>query len=140
MATRLRDLSITTKLGLGFGTVCLLLLAAIGLGLQTLHTSQATVSSMSDVVVPGVKYSGLVKYGVAQVRLDVTSMGLATDDGGPRERPDRDGGGRRGARRELEGVPRHVPRVHAGGPRLLPGGPRLVPATARARRHGRREG
>ncbi len=41
------------KLALGFGTVCLLLLAAIGLGLQTLHTSQATVSSMSDVVVPG---------------------------------------------------------------------------------------
>ncbi|GAB3461378.1 methyl-accepting chemotaxis protein [Kineococcus endophyticus] len=82
MAKRLRDLSITTKLGLGFGTVCLLLVAAVGLGLQTLHTSQATVSSMSDVVVPGVKYSGLVKYGVAQTRLDVTSMGLATDAAG----------------------------------------------------------
>jgi methyl-accepting chemotaxis protein len=82
MATRLRNLSISRKLALGFGTVCLLLVAAIGLGLQVLHSSQATVSSMSEVVVPGVKYSGLVKYGVAQTRLDLTSLGLATDAAG----------------------------------------------------------
>ncbi len=76
---KMRDLSITRKLVLGFGVVRLLLAAAIGLGLKTLNSSQSTVSAMSGVVVPGVKYSGLVKYSFAQSRLDLTAMALAVD-------------------------------------------------------------
>ena len=79
MRKRLGDLKIAGKLALGFGAVCLLLIAAVGLGVQTLHTSQSTIAAMSDVVVPGVQYSGTVKYAFAQTRLDLTSTALASD-------------------------------------------------------------
>ncbi|MEZ0491678.1 methyl-accepting chemotaxis protein [Kineococcus sp. TBRC 1896] len=79
MLNRLRDLKITTKLATGFGIVCLLLATVLGLGLVKLASSQATVTSLSQVVVPGVQSIGTVKYAFAQSRLDLTSAALTTD-------------------------------------------------------------
>ncbi len=76
--TRLRDLRVSRKLAAGFGVVCLLLAAAVGLGVKQLHTAQDTVSSMSDVVVPGVQSIGAVKYAFAQSRVDLVSAALAS--------------------------------------------------------------
>jgi methyl-accepting chemotaxis protein len=80
MLTRLRDLRISRKLAAGFGVVCLLLAAAVGLGVKQLHTAQDTVSTMSDVVVPGVQSIGSVKYAFAQSRVDLVSAALASGE------------------------------------------------------------
>ncbi|RYZ28660.1 MAG: methyl-accepting chemotaxis protein, partial [Propionibacteriaceae bacterium] len=79
---RLRDLNVATKLFAGFGVVCLLLAAVVGLSLNRLGTSQSTVEAMSDVVVPGVQSIGTVKYAFAQSRVDLASAALAGDAAG----------------------------------------------------------
>ncbi|MBC3762419.1 methyl-accepting chemotaxis protein [Quadrisphaera oryzae] len=75
----LRNLRIAHKLAAGFGVVCLLLAAAVGLGITQLRTSEATVSSMSGVVVPGVQSIGEVRRAFAQSQLDLASTALAAD-------------------------------------------------------------
>ncbi|TXR52968.1 methyl-accepting chemotaxis protein [Quadrisphaera setariae] len=75
----LRDLRIAHKLTAGFGVVCLLLAAAVALGITQLRTSQHTVWSMSAVVVPGVQSSGEVRRAFAQSRLDLAGTVLAAD-------------------------------------------------------------
>ncbi|WP_328295198.1 methyl-accepting chemotaxis protein [Kineococcus sp. NBC_00420] len=76
---KLRDLNIASKLFVGFGIVCLLLAAVAALGISRLHSSQDTVTAMSDVVVPGVQNIGTVKYAFAQSRADLASSALASD-------------------------------------------------------------
>ena len=75
----LRDLKVASKLFVGFGVVCLLLAAVAALGISRLSSSQATVTSLSNVVVPGVQSIGTVKYAFAQSRVDLASSALARD-------------------------------------------------------------
>ncbi|WP_106213912.1 methyl-accepting chemotaxis protein [Kineococcus rhizosphaerae] len=75
----LRDLTVTSKLFAGFGVVCLLLAGVVLLGVNRLGTSQATVSAMSSVVVPGVESIGEVKADFLASRLDLANAALTND-------------------------------------------------------------
>ncbi|WP_432575006.1 MCP four helix bundle domain-containing protein, partial [Kineococcus sp. SYSU DK005] len=85
MLTRLRDLNVAAKLFAGFGVVCLMLAAVVGLGINRLGFSQASLETVSNEGVASVQTIGSVKEIFSGGRIDLLKAGLAPDEAGTQD-------------------------------------------------------
>nr|WP_218886229.1 methyl-accepting chemotaxis protein [Kineococcus aurantiacus] len=76
----MRDLNVASKLFAGFGLVCLLLAVVVGLGSNRLLGSQASLREVAGTGLASVQDIGQVRAAFLQIRLDVTSAALTTND------------------------------------------------------------
>ncbi|WP_337060847.1 methyl-accepting chemotaxis protein [Kineococcus sp. G2] len=74
MISSLRDLRVATKLFAGFGVVCLLLAAIVGVGITKLGASQRTLASMADDGLASVKTIEQVQSAALQLRVDLANL------------------------------------------------------------------
>ncbi|WP_432544010.1 methyl-accepting chemotaxis protein [Kineococcus sp. SYSU DK002] len=78
--THLRDLRVASKLFAGFGVVCVLLAAIVGLGINRLGSSQANLSLMSTSGIASVQTIGAVKVAFLNLRMDLANTALSSGD------------------------------------------------------------
>ncbi|WP_432501409.1 methyl-accepting chemotaxis protein [Kineococcus arenarius] len=74
MISSLRDLRVATKLFAGFGVVCLLLAAIVGVGIVKLGASQCTLDTMANSGLTSVKTIEQVQGAALQLRLDLANL------------------------------------------------------------------
>ncbi|MCI2236889.1 methyl-accepting chemotaxis protein, partial [Kineococcus sp. TRM81007] len=78
MLTRLGDMKVASKLFAGFGVVCLLLAAIVGVGISKLGSSQRTLATMADDGLTSVKTIEQVHGAMMQLRLDLANLVMVT--------------------------------------------------------------
>src|SRR4051812_39505763 len=79
MLKRLGDLKVATKLGAGFGAMCLLLAVVVGMGVTRLNGSQNVLRTMSSSGVASVQAVGDARAAQFQIRLDFANLALTPD-------------------------------------------------------------
>ncbi|WP_432524956.1 Tar ligand binding domain-containing protein, partial [Kineococcus sp. SYSU DK006] len=78
----LRDLNVASKLFAGFGVVCFLLAAVVGLSIDRLGSSQANLEDLSTAGVASVESIGEVRTDWMRMRMALANAGLAPDAAG----------------------------------------------------------
>ncbi|TXR51612.1 methyl-accepting chemotaxis protein [Quadrisphaera setariae] len=82
MLRRLADLRIAVKLGLGFGVVCLLLVAVSAIGVVRLGQAQAQLDYLSTSGLESVDAADKTQSSFTQARLDLANAALTPDAAG----------------------------------------------------------